>query len=158
MGRINMRATNFLENQDRSSMLSHYRYVKIQDEIKKYLMDNENRNSWNEYVNKCEIGGCQYTAHAISGKFPQATNVFGEVEIDGYADDDEIAQTSVTHHWIEIDGYPYDFAKGTLSNYINWHDVYDPDLGNDDWRYHPIHKQGIDPKFKTAYTDEARWT
>ena len=35
------------------------------------------------------------------------------------------------------------FAKGTLGDYVNWHDKYDDDLGNDDWRYHPIHKKTV---------------
>ena len=32
----------------------------------------------------------------------------------------------MTHHWVEINGEPYDFSKGTLKDYIDWVDMYDP--------------------------------
>jgi hypothetical protein len=96
-----------------------------------------------EHVDSCEIGGCQYTAHAIARAFggtdPEVVGVFGEIETDEGRNADDGG--FMTHHWVEIDGIPYDFAKGTLGDYVNWHDIYDDDLGNDDWRYHPIHKK-----------------
>tara|TARA_B100000949_G_scaffold124972_1_gene110568 strand:+ start:2268 stop:2651 length:384 start_codon:yes stop_codon:yes gene_type:complete len=114
----------------------------ILDKIKKYLMNYEEHSTWEEHVNSCEMGGCQYTAYAITKAFPETTGIFGEIEVDEeYIDEDGTMQNLVTHHWIEIDGYPYDFAKGTLNDHINWHDLYDVELGEDDWRYHPIYKR-----------------
>jgi len=107
--------------------------------IKKYLMDYEEHSTWEEYVDSCELGECQYTAHAITNAFPEVTGIFGEIETDEGRD----AETdgNMTHHWVEINGTSYDFAKGTLGDYINWWDKYDVELGPDDWRYHPIHSR-----------------
>tara|TARA_B100000959_G_C14659253_1_gene491719 strand:- start:101 stop:517 length:417 start_codon:yes stop_codon:yes gene_type:complete len=114
----------------------------IRDKIKKHLMDYEGFSTWKEYVDSCELGGCQYTAHAIvdafGGSNPEVVGVFGEIETDEGRDPDG---GYITHHWVEIEGNPYDFAKGTLGDYINWNDKYDDDVGLDDWRYHPIHKK-----------------
>jgi hypothetical protein len=127
----------------------------ILDKIKKYLMAYEDHSTWKEHVDSCEMGGCQYTAHAITSAFPETTGIFGEIEVDvEYEDEDGVTQNIVTHHWIEIDGYPYDFAKGTLNDHINWWDKYDVELGEDDWRYHPIHsRKGPSKLFSSKQKD-----
>ena len=118
----------------------YWMYHGLRDKIKKYLMDYEEHSTWKEYVDRCELGGCQYTAHAIARAFPEeVVGVFGEIEIDEMQDPN--IEGYMTHHWVEIGGSPYDFAKGTLGDYINWHDKYDDDPGLDEWRYHPIHKK-----------------
>ena len=93
----------------------------LPEKIKKHLMDYE-----------------EHSAHAITRAFPEVVGVFGEIVPDEGRDPDG---GYMTHHWVEIGGYPYDFAKGTLGDYVNWHDKYDVEIGNDDWRYHPIHKR-----------------
>ena len=90
--------------------------IEIEDKIKKHLMDYEEHSTWKEHVDSCELGGCQYTAHAITRAFPEVTGIFGEIETDEGRDPDTGGW--ITHHWVEIDGYPYDFAKGTLGDYV----------------------------------------
>ena len=121
---------------------NYWDHEELRDKIKKHLMDYEEHSTWKEYVDSCELGGCQYTAHAVARAFPkEVVGVFGEIETDEGRDPDTGGY--MTHHWVEINGTPYDFAKGTLGDYVNWHDKYDDDLGNDDWRYHPIHKKTV---------------
>jgi hypothetical protein len=139
-----LRLSHLLEDGVNDNFKSNYwDQEELRDKIKKHLMDYEEHSTWKEHVDSCEIGGCQYTAHAIARAFggtdPEVVGVFGEIETDEGRNADDGG--FMTHHWVEIDGIPYDFAKGTLGDYVNWHDIYDDDLGNDDWRYHPIHKK-----------------
>ena len=137
-----MKLTHLIETD--TSEHEYWEHHGIRDKIKKHLMDYEEHSTWKEHVDSCEIGGCQYTAHAIARAFGgnddvEVVGVFGEIETDEGRDPE--TGGFMTHHWVEINGIPYDFAKGTLGDYVNWHDIYDDDLGNDDWRYHPIHKK-----------------
>ena len=44
----------------------------------------------------------------------------------------------MTHHWVEIDGIPYDFSKGTLKDYIDFFDIYSVEI-DDEWRYNSLY-------------------
>jgi hypothetical protein len=85
------------------------------------------------------MGECQGIVYDICEHFPSAKKVFGEIEIDGsYYDEDGDEQNLMTHHWVEIEGIPYDFSKGTLRDYIEFNSIYDPDIGMDEDKYNPL--------------------
>jgi len=92
--------------------------------------------AWENFVDNQENGDCQGIVSNIIHDFKNVKKVFGEIEVDEpYIDEYGDEQTLMTHHWITINGKIYDFSKGTLSNYINWDDVYDVNTDGDEWRY-----------------------
>jgi hypothetical protein len=94
--------------------------------------------NWKKFVDKQENGDCQSIVSSIIHEFPEVTKVFGEIEVDEpYYDEDGDEQILMTHHWVEIDGEIYDFSKGTLKNYIDFYDIYDPEV-DENWRYNGI--------------------
>jgi len=112
--------------------------VKV-DDVKKYL--SSDYNNWKEFVDSQEMGDCQGIAHDIARRFG-LKRVFGEIDVDEpYIDDDGEEQNKVTHHWIEMNGDIYDFAKGSLSDYVEFMDKYDPEV-DDESVYHVINKEG----------------
>lgn len=98
--------------------------------------------AWKNFVDNQENGDCQSIVSNIIFDYPNVTKVFGEIEIDEpYMDEYDDEQTLMTHHWVMINNTIYDFSKGTLKNYINWDDVYDVTVENDEWRYQPINSK-----------------
>ena len=92
--------------------------------------------AWKNFVDNQENGDCQGIVSGIIYNFKNVKKVFGEIEVDEpYIDEYGDEQTLMTHHWIIINGKIYDFSKGTLSDYINWDDVYDVNTDGDEWRY-----------------------
>lgn len=92
--------------------------------------------AWKKFVDSQENGGCQGIVSNIIHDFKNVKKVFGEIEVDEpYIDEYGDEQILMTHHWITINGKIYDFSKGTLSDYINWDDVYDVNTDGDEWRY-----------------------
>jgi hypothetical protein len=92
--------------------------------------------AWKNFVDNQENGDCQGIVYGIIYNFKNVKKVFGEIEVDEpYIDEYGDEQTLMTHHWITINGKIYDFSKGTLSDYINWDDVYDVNTDGDEWRY-----------------------
>jgi hypothetical protein len=92
--------------------------------------------AWRKFVDNQENGDCQGIVSGIIYNFKNVNKVFGEIEVDEpYIDEYGDEQTLMTHHWITINGKIYDFSKGTLSDYINWDDVYDVNTDGDEWRY-----------------------
>lgn len=95
--------------------------------IKEYLIKEFGEDTWEDFVDSQEIGDCQAIVSFIVKDFPIAKKVFGEIEVDEpYCDESGREQILMTHHWITINGVPYDFSKGTLKNYIDFFDIYDP--------------------------------
>jgi hypothetical protein len=93
--------------------------------------------AWKHFVDNQENGDCQgIVASIINGFGGSVKKVFGEIKVDDpYTDEWGEDQTLMTHHWIEIDGKIYDFSKGTLSDYIQWGDIYDVLVYGEEWRY-----------------------
>lgn len=109
----------------------------IVDQIKKYIIEDGDYESYEDFIDRQSLGECQSIVAGIIRWFPQAKKCFGEIEVDEwYIDEDGEEQNLMTHHWVEIDGIQYDFSKGTLTNYIHFDesDLYDP-LVNEEWRY-----------------------
>ena len=92
--------------------------------------------AWKNFVDNQENGDCQGIVSGIIYNFKNVKKVFGEIEVDEpYIDEYGDEQTLMTHHWITINGKIYDFSKGTLSDYINWDDMYDVNTDGDEWGY-----------------------
>ena len=99
----------------------------IVEDIKKSLFEYHGEDSWEDFVDNQEMGNCQFIVSYIIDEFPIAKKVFGEIEVDEpYYDEYGDEQNLMTHHWVTINGFPYDFSKGSLRNYIIWDDVYNP--------------------------------
>lgn len=100
----------------------------IVTQIKNYLVQSEDFENYDEFVNSQSMGDCQVIVADIIRNFPQATKVFGEIEIDGeYVDEYGKIQTLVTHHWVKINGVQYDFSKGSLKGYVDF-DSLEPEI------------------------------
>jgi hypothetical protein len=94
--------------------------------------------AWKEFVDNQEIGDCQGIVSFVIHDFPNVEKVFGEIEVDEpYIDEYGDEQTLMTHHWVEINGEPFDFSKGTLKNYIDWDNMYDPKI-DEEYRYNEL--------------------
>lgn len=92
--------------------------------------------AWKKFVDQQENGDCQGIVSNIIMDFKNVNKVFGEIEVDEpYIDEYGDEQILITHHWVTINGKIYDFSKGTLTDYINWDDVYDVNVEGDEWRY-----------------------
>jgi hypothetical protein len=103
--------------------------INLIEQIKKYLYESDGDESWKEFVDHQEIGNCQTIVADIIRKFPQVKKYFGEIEVDEpYVDEDGNEQILMTHHWVKINGIPYDFSKGTLKEHIKFDDIYDPEI------------------------------
>lgn len=113
----------------------------IINDIKNKLISDDNfmMDSYEQFIDDQTIGDCQTIVSFIKHDFPQVEKVFGEIEVDEpYIDENGNEQTLMTHHWVEIDGKIYDFSKGTLTQYIDWCDKYDPSTEGDEWRYNQL--------------------
>jgi hypothetical protein len=96
--------------------------------------------AWRTFVDNQENGDCQMIVSGIIHNFKNVKKVFGEIEVDEpYIDEYGEEQTLMTHHWITINDKIYDFSKGTLSDYINWDDIYDVSVDGNEWRYNNIY-------------------
>mgnify|MGYP003138211154 CR=1 FL=1 len=74
-----LKLSHLLEVTDTSEH-EYWMHHGLRDKIKKHLMDYEGHSTWKEHVDSCELGGCQYTAHAIARAFPdEVVGVFGEI-------------------------------------------------------------------------------
>jgi hypothetical protein len=124
---------------------------KLINDIKKSLTNHFDFDTWEDFVDSQNMGDCQLIVSLISNEFGErgVNKVFGEITVDNPSyqwdeiwdnDLEEYREESVenynfTHHWIEIDGIIYDFSKGTLKDYIDWDDIYDPYIESEKWRY-----------------------
>ena len=117
--------------------------IRVIEQIKSLLVELHGCESWQEFVDSQEIGNCQFIASAIADDFPQATRVFGEIEVD-YPSTDEDGEENYrfAHHWIEVEGQILDFSKGTLKDYIDWEDLYSVEPNEEIQRYHDLFDNG----------------
>lgn len=119
----------------RYSQLNNY-IVNLIEKIKTFLFTEEGE----DFVDHQEMGGCQGIVSSITLSFPEVKKVFGEIEVDEpYIDEEGEEQNLMTHHWVEINGIPFDFSKGTLKDYIQFEDIYTPGVENPE-RYKEIYK------------------
>ena len=101
------------------------------EDIKAMLVEENGDDSWEDFVDSQEVGDCQWIVDSIKQSFSQVTSIFGEVDIDEpYIDEDGDEQFIMTHHWIKYKGKILDFSKGTLQEYIDFMDIYDPVVDN----------------------------
>jgi len=99
-------------------------------EIQNHLIAMYDSETWENFVDNCELGDCQFIAKVVKDDFKQYNieHVFGEIEIDEpYIDDYGDEQDMMTHHWNLLDGDIVDFSKGTLAEHIEFDDIYDPE-------------------------------
>lgn len=109
------------------------------EKIKQYLIDDDEYDDWEDYIDHQKMGDCQMIVSSIIGEFPNVVKVFGEIEVDEpYLDEDDEEQVLMTHHWCKINNEIYDFSKGTLKDAIEWKDLYSVDCSDEEWRYNPI--------------------
>ena len=102
------------------------------ERIKTKLYKDEGFDSWEEFVDNQDIGNCQSIVSSIIQDFPQVKKCFGEIEVEEpYIDDEGEEQNLMTHHWVKIKGVPFDFSKGTLKDYIQFQDIYSPEIEDD---------------------------
>jgi hypothetical protein len=111
----------------------------IAENIKKYLLEYYDYDTWGDFVQKQEVGDCQVLCSNLNTKFP-VKSVFGEIEIDHeYIDDNGDVQNLVTHHWLLCNNIIIDVSKGTLKNNIEWEDINSVFVSNEESkRYRPI--------------------
>jgi hypothetical protein len=107
------------------------------DSVKKYLIEEYDYNTFEDFVDNKELGDCQEIVSAICYRFKDAKKVFGEIELsDYYVDENGDEQNIMTHHWILYKNTILDFSKGSLKEYID-DDIYNPEI-YDSGIYHPI--------------------
>jgi hypothetical protein len=114
----------------------------IIENIKTYLINDNEYDTWEEFVDSQQMGDCQGIVASIIYEFPQAEKVFGGIELDEPMydwDNEGQEEYNITHHWVIINGSIYDFSKGTLRGYVEMDDyeLYEPEV-IDDWRYKTI--------------------
>lgn len=102
------------------------------EKIKMFLIKDSGHETWEEFVNGQSLGECQYIVSIICKEFPEVTPCFGEIQTDDtYKDKYGKSQSKFTHHWCEINNIIFDFSKGTLADFINWDDIYEPEILED---------------------------
>lgn len=96
---------------------------KIAEDIKNHLLEWYDFDTWEDFIQKQEIGDCQILCSGLNKIFP-INSVFGEIKIDNdYIDEYGETQNQVTHHWLLCGESIIDISKGTLKDYIVWSDV-----------------------------------
>lgn len=98
--------------------------LKIIDTIKKQLLEDNEYQSWEDFIDSQNLGDCQSIINNIKNmNIDGVKAIFGEIEI-LYPNDKKYYNKIMTHHWIEIYGQIYEFSKGTLIDYVDWNDKY----------------------------------
>ena len=112
------------------------------EEIKRFLLEENDYDSWEEYIDIQECGECQQICSSIKRNFPKVKHIFGHIKTDEPVYDDGFGTESfqMTHHWIEYDNELYEFSKGTLKDYIEDIDMYDVEI-YDNWRYMKLYEK-----------------
>lgn len=136
--------------------LSEFKLIKesYQDEqkfislIKKYLLEQNDYDTWEEFIDSQEMGDCQGIVANIIDEYKDLANsfghklvkCFGHIKIDEpvWIADEEEYNDLFTHHWVTFDGNILDFSKGTLKDYIEWNALYTVGDGMDDDKYEEL--------------------
>jgi len=96
----------------------------IVEDIKNQLLDSEGIDNWEEFVNNQKMGDCQGIVSDIKRmNIPEVKCFFGELKIKDPKNENDFNR-KMTHHWVEIEGEPFEFCKGTLKDYVEWIDIY----------------------------------
>lgn len=128
--------------------------IDIIEQIKKFLIEDNEYESWKEFIDNQQMGDCQGICYSIERQFPQAKRIFGELTLDEPCidwDNDGQEEFEITHHWVMIDNTIYDFSKGTFKDYIKMDDyeLYEPEV-IDNWRYKDIGLRWIKENYHTV--------
>lgn len=126
----------FLAKTEKNNLIykfSFKNYNNIINQIKKYLIEENGEESWNDFQENMGMGSCQYIALSVdmwAKKHGYASDIImGDIDFDESVyilEDDEMSDGGI-HHWNKIEGIEMDFAKGSLKNYIkNLGDLNDP--------------------------------
>lgn len=92
-------------------------------QIKNELISDD-YNTWEEYVDNCEMGDCQLITSIIKKmNLPNVKTHFGEISINDPHDEEDFDKI-MTHHWITINDIIYEFSKGTLKDFVNFNNLY----------------------------------
>jgi len=103
----------------------NYNHECIIDKIKVELM-NEHDCGWDTFIDNQELGDCQSIVSSIEHmKIEGVETHFGEIRVEFPIDEDYDGKI-MTHHWCSYEGKVLEFSKGTLENYVDWGDKYDP--------------------------------
>lgn len=114
-------------------------YDDIDAKIKKFLIIKNDFDDWEEFIDSQSTGESKSIIDTIVKNFPQVKKILGYIEVDhNYYDEGGDEQNIMIHYWVEINGEYFDYAKGTLKNYINWDDIYDYDISKEEWRYNKL--------------------
>jgi hypothetical protein len=97
----------------------------IIDKIKVELM-NEYDCGWESFIDGQSLGDCQSIVSSIKHfNIPGVKTHFGEIKVE-YPIDEDYEGKIMTHHWCSYEGNILEFSKGTLVDYVDWGDVYNP--------------------------------
>ena len=96
------------------------------EQVKYSLYEYEGYTSWKEFVDNQSLGDCQMIVSSIVNDFLQFKKHFGHIHTDEpyYSQENDEVIDVMTHHWVSLNGIPYEFSKGTLKNYIYFNDLY----------------------------------
>jgi hypothetical protein len=106
------------------------------ENIKTYLVNYFNHNSWESFVDSQIEGDCQEITEVIKTEFDFVKRMSGQMDVCG-----EDSEYCMYHYWVEFDNKIFDFAKGTLYEYVDWDGdyFYNPYVLGDDWKlYKPF--------------------
>ena len=112
--------------------------------IQQQLLDlnDYNRDEWEYFIDNQSMGDCQLIVKdveriALKYKIEGVEKHFGHIELDEpyYNAEDDEETTVFTHWWNTIDGEIVEFSKGTLQNFIEWEDLYNIEVFNEEEKY-----------------------
>lgn len=124
--------------------IKYFENINIREEkvekIKLLLLDANECDSWNTFIDSQVLGDCQLiVSDIVSYNIPGVVAIFGHIKLneDIYSIDEGDYIDKMTHHWAEIDGEIEEFSKGTLKNYIVFNNLYET-WCEDDYIYEKI--------------------
>ena len=109
------------------SLLQENTATELIEQVKYSLYEYEGYSCWNEFVDNQKLGDCQGIVSSIIREFPQFKKRFGSIVTDEpyYNSEEDMFGDTMTHHWVSLNGIPYEFSKGTLKDYIHFDNLYD---------------------------------
>jgi hypothetical protein len=110
------------------------------------LLDWFDYTNWKDFVDHQSLGDCQNIVGVIE-ELPLFESHFGHIKTDEpyYSSENDEMIDVMTHHWVSLNGVPYEFSKGTLKEYIHFDDLYNVNV-EDVSRYYRL--KGNVPYYK----------